>query len=330
MATPTPWGPSPHRLGAPSETGSRPYSNRDSRDPNVMRRDSRETSSQRDRPERVTLGFRPQHSRNGSGNTGVAPSEYTDNPHRRHDYDLQAMETDLSARPGAAKNPIPAPTVTIRSEFPTMNRSRQQQPLTCLITVEVPEGNWRPDANDLRHVSLDPPHPQDDALSAHRSPVAAETRSIPISYEPREALDEIAEELRVRVDNWHGLEFNRYVVKSVRGGIATSDQLTASKCRFGKLRLYGQMRVGKDRDSWQELECYLFDEMLICVKEKKNAEQQQQQQHHYEDQSSKRKPRCTLKGSILIKKHLKSIEATSGEWQAGQAQPDPAKAAPQY
>ena len=64
------------------------------------------------------------------------------------------------------------------------------------------------------------------------------------------------------------------------------------------------MRVGKDRQSWQELECFLFAEMLICVKEKKGAAPQ------YADGNSKRKlTRCTLKGSILIKKHLKHVEA---------------------
>lgn len=66
------------------------------------------------------------------------------------------------------------------------------------------------------------------------------------------------------------------------------------------------MRVGKDRESWQELECYLFAEMLICIKEKRSASSRHDQ---YDDQVSKPKPtRCTLKGSILIKRHLRSIE----------------------
>ena len=78
--------------------------------------------------------------------------------------------------------------------------------------------------------------------------------------------------------------------------------------RFGKLRLYGTVRVGKDRQSWQELECFLFAEMLICVKEKKGAPPQ------YSEGNSKRKlTRCTLKGSILIKKHLKHVEADPDE-----------------
>jgi hypothetical protein len=87
--------------------------------------------------------------------------------------------------------------------------------------------------------------------------------------------------------------------------------------RFGKLRLYGTIRVGKDRQSWQELECFLFAEMLICVKEKKVAVPQQ-----WDDQNAPRKTtRCTLKGSILIKKHLNEVtESGSGKTQLGQTE----------
>ena len=113
-----------------------------------------------------------------------------------------------------------------------------------------------------------------------RSPV--ERRPSVPQYEPTEVLDEITEDLHARVDNWHGLDFSR----------------------FGKLRLHGHIRVGKDRQSWQELECYLFSEMLICVKEKKIAPQPQW------DGSAPptKKTKCTLKGSILIKKHLNQVE----------------------
>lgn len=84
-------------------------------------------------------------------------------------------------------------------------------------------------------------------------------------------------------------------------------KLTAYR-RFGKLRLYGTLRVGKDKVSWQELECYLFAEMLICVKEKKHAHAQHGQ---WGDDSAPRKTtRCTLKGSILIKKHLNEVTET--------------------
>ncbi|KAH8704192.1 von Willebrand and RING finger domain protein [Talaromyces proteolyticus] len=294
LTTPTPWD----NRSQPSATGHDPHRSVHQDSLYNNRRDSHNTTaSQRDRIERLTTGPRqPQHTRQDSGATGVtgvtgatgvaSSGEYNEGQHhstgRRHDYDVQAMESDLSPRTGAIKNPIPAPIVTVRSEFPTLNRSRQQQPLTCLVTVEVPDGHWRPDMEDLRFTPLNAQLPAEDIYNPVRSPTMPPTRP---PAEPRENMDEIAEELRQRVDNWHGLEFSR----------------------FGKLRLYGTMHVGKDRESWQELECYLFGEMLICVKEKKNAPEPVQLE------SKRKNTRCALKGSILIKKHLREVDAVTDE-----------------
>lgn len=86
--------------------------------------------------------------------------------------------------------------------------------------------------------------------------------------------------------------------------------------RFGKLRLYGTIRVGKDKQSWQELECFLFAEMLICVKEKKTAAPQT-----WDENAPKLKnTRCTLKGSILIKKHLNEVIESGGKSNLGQTE----------
>jgi hypothetical protein len=209
LTTPTPWDnrsqPTAAHDGHRSIHQDSLYNNR---------RDSHTTSnSQRERIERLTTGSsRQHHARQDSGATGVASSgEYTDGQHhstgRRHDYDLQAMESDLSPRATHIKNPIPAPIVTVRSEFPTLNRSRQQQPLTCLVTVEVPDGHWRPDMEDLRFTPLNSQLPAEDIYNPIRSPTMPPSRPPP--PEPRENMDEIAEELRLRVDNWHGLEFSR-------------------------------------------------------------------------------------------------------------------------
>jgi len=86
--------------------------------------------------------------------------------------------------------------------------------------------------------------------------------------------------------------------------------------RFGKLRLYGTIRVGKDKQSWQELECFLFAEMLICVKEKKTA----QPQTWDENPPKLKNTRCTLKGSILIKKHLNEVIESGGKSNLGQTE----------
>lgn len=110
------------------------------------------------------------------------------------------------------KNPVPAPTVTVRSEYPTLSRSRQQQSLTCLVTIEVPEGKWSPDPADLRGAPVLPPIQQEpNHTSAIRPGSPASIRQQPNDwpFESSEHLAEVTEDLRVRVDNWHGLDFQR-------------------------------------------------------------------------------------------------------------------------
>ena len=246
-----------------------------------------------------------RHGRSDSQMTGLTssngyPETMQSGPPRRHDYDLQAMETTPGSPRSVSRNPIPAPIVTVRSEFPTVNRSRQQQTLTCLVTIEVPDNNWRPNPQDF---GLSPPPPamnnrMDAATARSTSPAqsASTGGAAALVYESPEVLENVTENLHSRVDNWHSLDFNR----------------------FGKLKLYGTLRVGKDKVSWQELECYLFAEMLICVKEKKipqsqwaENEKKIPQSQWVENGSSQQRPtRCTLKGSILIKKHLNDVLET--------------------
>ncbi|THY21329.1 hypothetical protein D6D00_07159 [Aureobasidium pullulans] len=209
-----------------------------------------------------------QHGRNNS--------QATDESHnRRIEYDLQSIAADIPSPRPNVKNPIPAPTVTVRTEFPTLNRSRQQQSLTCLVTVEVVDGKWRADVEDIMSLAAD----NTDAMSIPRSPEPQ--RQFDLPHTPSHVLDRVTEDLHTKVDNWHGLDFSR----------------------FGRLLLHGTIRVGKDRQSWQDLECYLFTEMLICIKEKKP-------QHQWEtaSESAKMRTKCTLKGSILIKRHLKQVQ----------------------
>ena len=200
------------------------------------------------------------------------------------------------------KNPIPPPTVTVRAEFPTLERSRVQQTLTCLVTIEVPDIGWRADPIDL-HL---PPAAHSNNLYQERPP--SPTKTLPqvaptelpaprfIPYESPEVLEAMTDSLRSRVENWHGLDFSR----------------------FGKLRLYGTIRVGKDKLQWQELECYLFAEMLICVKEKKGSNYDAERAERAE--RGERGTRCTLKGSILIKKHLEGVTQTSARDEIGLTQ----------
>jgi len=170
-------------------------------------RDSRDTGHSGDR-----YGPQSRHVRNDSEATGVAssggyPETMQSGPRRAHDYDVQAMETSLTSPRATTRNPIPAPTVTVRSEFPTLNRSRQQQTLTCLVTIEVPDSKWRPDPEDLQNVPPLSAPVMDDPYARQPSPTRSAPRFYP--YEPPEVLDAMTENLRSRVDNWHGLDFSR-------------------------------------------------------------------------------------------------------------------------
>ena len=223
--TPVPWDPQTGQE-RPSSRGSNHRNpqreNQHPQDPRQMEREKERQNReiQRERIERY--GTQPrvqQHTRNESANTGGVHSsgEYSEthnhhnNSGRRHDYDVQSMETALSSpRASITKNPIPAPTVTVRSEYPTLTRSRQQQTLTCLVTIEVPEGKWRPDPADLRGAPVLPPMQQDSATFSNRPTSPAKSQQADWVSESPETLEEITEDLRTRVDNWHGLDFSRH------------------------------------------------------------------------------------------------------------------------
>ncbi|KAM0198814.1 hypothetical protein ACHAPQ_001404 [Fusarium lateritium] len=297
--TATPWDNQPSRAPSVESNQRRPIQQQQHHQQQQQQqqqhpggRDSVARGSMRDSREApLSDRYGPsRHARSDSEATGVAssggyPETTQSGPARRHDYDVQAMETTPTSPRPITRNPIPAPIVTVRSEFPTLSRSRQQQTLTCLVTVEVPDNKWRPDPEDLGAPAPQPPSITSRAEEAYGRPPSP-ARSAPrfYPYESTDVLEEMTDSLRNRVDNWHGLDFSR----------------------FGKLRLYGTLRVGKDKVSWQELECFLFAEMLICVKEKKIPQAQQ-----WDENGAPRKTtRCTLKGSILIKKHLNEVSET--------------------
>lgn len=200
----------------PRETRDNRDSSRDSRESNNggggSSRDSRDS---RERAGRYAPPSRTSHNRNDSEATGTAssvgyPETAVSGPPRRHDYDVQAMESNLaSPRASVTRNPIPPPSVSVRSEFPTLSRSRQQQTLTCLVTIEVADNKWRPDPDDLRSAPPLPPIRPEDTYARPPSPAQSAPRFYP--YESPEVLEEITESLRSRVENWHGLDFNRWV-----------------------------------------------------------------------------------------------------------------------
>lgn len=224
LITPVPWDPQTGHERPSSRGSNHRNTQRESSqtpDPRQMEREKERQNRdiQRERIERYGSHSRAQqHHRNESANTGGVQSsgEYGDthnnnNTGRKHDYDVHSMETALSSpRTSITKNPIPAPAVTVRSEYPTLTRSRQQQSLTCLVTIEVPEGKWRPDPADLRGAPVLPSMQQDSGTFSNRAVSPAKSQPADWAFELPEVLEEITDDLRIRVDNWHGLDFQRH------------------------------------------------------------------------------------------------------------------------
>lgn len=229
--------------------------------------------------------YRPvsQHSRQTSGNEVLlhlvelpaSPQQHTHSPHV-----LGSIAAEESIKPRRAATP--APLVVVRSEFPTISRSSQQQTLTCLVTVEVPETRRHRYAGTL-NTAASTTKRRVQAVPREGSTTHSNKGNFDsfTSIESSEELSQLTTDLKAKVDNWHGLEFSR----------------------FGALKLHGTYRIGKDQKLWQVLECYLFDEMLICIKEKKGGIPPVVMP------DGRELKRCTLKGSILIKRHLMSVKA---------------------
>lgn len=276
--TPVPWETKEARR--PSVSTQRTTRHQASRE-HLLPEKTRTKQTSSDRYDSYSASPVRSHQRTTSDDSEALPRDYTETHQTksRRPESVQSVQTSATDPKNTARNPIPSPLVTVRSEFPTLNKSRHQQSLTCLVTVEVLEGKWHPRCDDIRSlppvpstISEEPFEPPVLPFSVYQKPVD--------SVHEDSALDEARDDLLKRVDNWHGLEFER----------------------FGKLLLHGRVRVGKDRQTWQELECYLFSEMLICVKEKRlpsNA-----------DNLDGSTTRLTLKGSILIKKHLNRVETS--------------------
>jgi hypothetical protein len=170
------------------------------------------------RSDRMGMGPIPEirHTRNGSSGTHpMSPAEYVEQSSpilaRRHDYDVQSMEASLKSPRGPVANIIAPPIVTVRSEFPTLTRSRTQQSLTCLITVEVSEPAWRNETGPISAVpTLIGGSEYGSSLRSPPMPVIR-PHSDGSQLESAEELERITAELHNRVENWHGLDLSRYV-----------------------------------------------------------------------------------------------------------------------
>nr|POF05993.1 hypothetical protein CFP56_53380 [Quercus suber] len=205
---------------------------------------------------------------------------------RYHGYDAQATEVTVTSLRPTIRNSVPPPAVTLRSEFPAITKSRQQQSLTCLVTVEVTNSRQSQPFHEQTSRSPSTPESLTSKLGLPRSPLLKSASPVDSVHEGQSALSRVKDELLQRMDHWHGMEY----------------------AKFGTLLIHGRLRVSKDGRSWQDLDCYLFTNMLICVKERKLVSHANREWDDSSTPSSK--SRYVLKGSILVQKHLKRVDAS--------------------
>ncbi|CAN6670683.1 hypothetical protein TRVA0_043S00738 [Trichomonascus vanleenenianus] len=67
--------------------------------------------------------------------------------------------------------------------------------------------------------------------------------------------------------NWTSTDMSiqSYIVKKLKRSIQDWKKLDFK--RFGNLRLHGTFFLSKDQASWQEVTCYMFDNIILCVKD---------------------------------------------------------------
>lgn len=272
MTTPMPWDKSPGREEL-AHLGESQYRG----EPQEL--DSEGQESQRMRIKRY--GPASQHSRNNSENEALQKLAEHPASSRQHTFDQNPDGPAASKEPNKPQNATCwPPVVTVRSEFPTIIRSSHQQTLTCLVTVEVPESRHR-HFTESPKISAPAAKPFHDIVAPTESftfhSSDGEILRNPNSSESR---DRLVSDLKEKVEDWHGLDVTR----------------------FEALKLHGTYRIGKDLNLWQELECYLFGEMLICVKEKRKDAQL------ITTSDGRQLKTCTLKGSILVQRHLQNVQ----------------------
>lgn len=125
--------------------------------------------------------------------------------HTTKDNDDATSTTTTPYRQAPIRNPIPAPTVHIKSEYPNLVRSDEARALICLVTVEVPTGRWMPSKDELGHLRR---IPETRSMQSNHSDSNEESSDEEVD-DAAQDLEREASNLKNRVDNWHGLPFTK-------------------------------------------------------------------------------------------------------------------------
>ncbi|KAK9388097.1 hypothetical protein V1515DRAFT_599624 [Lipomyces mesembrius] len=172
--------------------------------------------------------------------------------------------------PPPPKTRIPDPKVYMTPATPAVIRSAEEQCLSCLVHVEIPK-----------------------CIAPGPSAFSAESPKGRAVILPKS-----------RREDFTAAEHVFHYLKSRLEKVEKYKSLDLSS--FGKVRLWGLLCVSY-MDSWQVLDCYLFRDYLICVKEKI----EDFQDTNVSPGSQPCHDRLSIKSFVCLRKHLVSVSVNN-------------------
>ncbi|KAK9245019.1 hypothetical protein V1506DRAFT_460019 [Lipomyces tetrasporus] len=172
--------------------------------------------------------------------------------------------------PPPPKARIPDPKVYMTPATPAVIRSTEEQCLSCLVHVEIP-----------------------NCIATGVSAFSAESPNGRLMTLPKSRWEDFTSAEHVL----HYLKSRLEKVEKYRSLDITS---------FGKVRLWGLLCVSY-MDAWQVLDCYLFRDYLICVKEKVEDFPDK----NVSPGSQPSRDRLSIKSFVCLRKHLVSVSVNN-------------------
>ncbi|KAK9336053.1 hypothetical protein LIPSTDRAFT_279016 [Lipomyces starkeyi NRRL Y-11557] len=172
--------------------------------------------------------------------------------------------------PPPPKTRIPDPKVYMTPATPAIIRSTEEQCLSCLVHVEIPK-----------------------CIAPGTSASSAESPKGRALMLPKS-----------RREDFTSAEHVFHYLKSRLEKVEKYKSLDLSS--FGKVRLWGLLCVSY-MDSWQVLDCYLFRDYLICVKEKI----EDFPDTNVSPGSQPCRDRLSIKSFVCLRKHLVSVSVNN-------------------
>ena len=206
-----------------------------------------------------------------------------------YEFDHADLEDPIDPCPDPIS--IPDPRITLYPEHPAITSKSTAQTFTCLISVEIPARKNRQYEVVLTPISEAPSNSIKSPISRSvrsKSPAPLSVKTGMQSPNPRhlympkpspESSFAVLEDLKTRVNDWHGLDTNT----------------------FGSLKMWENLKMGVD-NTIRDVEVYLFDRLLLTVKEKNSSAAKQ----------NPKKRKYALKGFIYLEHVNRVVDISAG------------------